>query len=135
MNNILDNNIKILGLEKDPHEDTRLAVCNLLKTKLGMVIKGQDIDAAHPLPKMAGQEEKAPNIIVRFTRRNFKFEVLQRRKQLKDSAIVIVEDLTSMNVKLMNRIRSHRSHSFSSKISIFLKMMNKSLINLYMLQW
>ena len=113
------NNIKT-----SENEDTRLSVCNFLKDKLGIKSKAGDIDAAHILPKGVNQigqkDERPPNIIVKFMSRDARDEAIRRRKQLKGSGIVILEDLTAMNVKLMNRVNNHdqieRSWSQDGKI-------------------
>ena len=118
------NNIKITGLKTSENEDTRLSVCNFLKDKLGIKSKAGDIDAAHILPKGINQkgqkDERPPNIIVKFMSRDARDEAIRRRKQLKGSGIVILEDLTTMNVKLMNRVNNHdqieRSWSQNGKI-------------------
>jgi CTP-dependent riboflavin kinase len=83
----------------------------LLKDKLGINSKAADIDAAHILPKQTkpdgSQDEKPPNIIVKFAKRETRDEAIQRRRQLKGSGVVILEDLTQMNVKLMTRVKNH----------------------------
>ena len=57
--------------------------------------------------------------------RDARDEAIRRRKQLKGSGIVILEDLTTMNVKLMNRVKYHdqieRSWSQNGKIIGFTK--------------
>ena len=115
-------NLKIIGLKKKKDEDTRLSVCNMFKDKLGLSIQTADIEAAHILPSnKARQTEDPPNIIVQFTKRDSRNEVIQRRRQLKDTGIVILEDLTVQNVQLMNRVKNHSKikNSWSSNGKIF----------------
>ena len=101
-------NLKIIGLVRNEFEDTRLSVCNFLKEKLGMIIESNEIVTAHVLPASPEfLQEKPPNIIVQFARRERRSEVIQRRRQLKNTGITILEDLTTSNVKLMNRVRNH----------------------------
>ena len=113
---------KIIGLVRNEFEDTRLSVCNFLKEKLGKIIESNEIVTAHVLPTSPEfLQEKPPNIIVQFARRERHSEVIQRRRQLKNTGITILEHLTTSNVKLMNRVRNHPriKNTWSSNGKIF----------------
>lgn len=97
-----------------------------------LVVTSKDIDAAHPLSVRnsttttlkgyAGNEvnsvdntninKNTPPIIVRFHARDVRDAVIRARRQLKGGRISIAEDLTSKNVKLLNRLKS--SQDFDS---------------------
>ena len=102
-------NIKIHGLQVKDDEDCRLKVINLLKKDLGIKIKNEDISVAHPVPRKIQKNnvdgEPLPNpIIVKFSplARERRDETIKKRRQLKGSGVVIFEDLTDLNAKLIN---------------------------------
>jgi len=47
-----------------------------------------------------------PTIVERFCRKDVRDKVIRSRKLLKDSKISIVEDLTALNIEVMNRLRN-----------------------------
>ena len=103
-------NIKIIGYKPNDNQDIRLSVCSLLQDRLALTCQAADIEAAHILPTSRQHpQEKPPNIIVQFSTRECRNEVLQRRRQLKNTGIVILEDLTTHNVKLMNEVKSNEN--------------------------
>ena len=108
-----------------------------LKEKLGMIIESNEIVTAHVLPASPEfLQEKPPNIIVQFARRERRSEVIQRRRQLKNTGITILEDLTTSNVKLMNPVRNHPriKNTWSSNGKIFgLTHNNKKSVLTYMM--
>jgi len=69
------------------------------------VHSGTDIRADEPSPANAN------TILVRFRDCKTRDQVIRQRRQLKNTIITIVEDLSSLNVDLMNRLR--RSEDFS----------------------
>ena len=97
------DNVRILGLQETPKEDTRAAVCQMIHRKLNLEIKPSDIAACHRLPSAIIDKPKP--IIVRFKDRYSKEKVTRERKQLKGSGVTITDDITQDNLKLMNRAK------------------------------
>ena len=112
------SHIRIRGLHIKQNETCKAAVVRLCSTKLGINITEDDLDAAHPLPKPAPrpqtQDQQAtrlktpdavPNpVIVRFHRRDQRDAVIKARSALANSKIVISEDLTAANQKLLHHL-------------------------------
>ena len=117
------NNLKITGWKVNENEKPILAVSRLLREKLGMQVKDGDIDVAHPLPvpKHSGiPNAGSPPLLVKFKHREPRNEAISRRTQLKNSGCVIQEDLTALNIRLMNRLHNHelisRSWAWNGRI-------------------
>ena len=53
--------------------------------------------------------DSPPPIIVRFHSRNLRDAVVQRRKRLKKTGISIHDDMTTLNLQLINRLENHDS--------------------------
>ena len=108
------NNLKIHGLKVEDKTSYRLAVSNMLNNKLGIHLKENDILVAHPVasrrPRQAEGDSPSPPIIVSFSAeaKDRRYEAIARRKQLKNTGIVVYEDLTQLNLKLINRLKSHQ---------------------------
>lgn len=100
------NSIRIYGIEDKNKDETmeqsRSLVIKLFNDKLSIKLTNKDIDIAHRL----GQFSKEGNrpIICKFVSRSTKFDVISARRQLKGSAIVIREDLTTRNAKLLESV-------------------------------
>ena len=115
------NNIKIHGLALGNNEDCRVAVSNMLRTKLKLEVKEGDIAAAHVLPRRKklgntgqaggndGVDQPPPPIIARFflAARDTRDEAIKRRTQLQGTHIAIYDDLTTLNAKLLNRLKNN----------------------------
>ena len=105
-------NIRIFGIpEAKPidNEDMRGVMCEFFEEKLDVNVKKQEIAAAHRLPTR--KEGKPRPIIVRFAWKETKYALLKVRKKLKGSGQSITEDVTSDNMRLMNR--AEKSNKFS----------------------
>ena len=116
------NNIRIKGLSVQPHGDCRQVVVDFCRNKLQMPdFDNGDIEAAHTVSGRPGSssDEAAttgmtstatsktePIILVRFRRRETRDAVVRQRRKLKGTGLSIVEDLTTLNVKTLNRIRN-----------------------------
>ena len=70
-----------------------------------MYIKTNDIDAAHRIGKPRG--DKPPAIIVRFFRRDHRDQIIVKRRELRGTGYGITEDLTRLNLLLINRAKLH----------------------------
>lgn len=97
------DNVRILGLDEQMHEDTREVVCSTLSKKLNIEVKPSDIAACHRLPST--QKNLPRPVIVRFKDRFCKDKVTKERRKLKGQKITICDDITRDNLKLMNRAK------------------------------
>ncbi|ESO91502.1 hypothetical protein LOTGIDRAFT_153944 [Lottia gigantea] len=106
--------IRIFGIVESDGEDCIAIAKKLFREKLGITSE-ISIDAAHrvgvPKRRGSGTNTEIPRpsgIIVRFIRRDERFRVLLNRKNLKSTGVVIVEDMTVENVKLLDSARNSR---------------------------
>lgn len=90
------NNLRIFGIPEMKGEKTNLIVKEMASDKLGINLEDTDIDRSHRV----GQGEKRA-IIVKLTRHDMKTKLIQARRKLKGSKIVIREDLTRENAILL----------------------------------
>ena len=95
--------MRVFGLKLDGN-DYASSIVSLCQDKLGISIQPDDIGAAHPLNSRPGAK---PAMIVRFRTGALRDQVLRARKKLKDTGISMAEDLTSLNVKLMKRLKNN----------------------------
>ena len=75
------NNIRILGMKKEPKEDADTVVLDLCK-KIKAKVKLEDIDRAHRVGKY--QEGSSRPMIVKFTSYRGKMEVIRHRRALRE---------------------------------------------------
>ena len=114
------NNIRIRGLSVQQNEDCRQKVIEFVRTALHVELCENDIEAAHVLPSHRKASERdsgaqaasnrgqaLPTVIVRFRNRDTRDTVVRNRSKLKSTNRSIVEDLTSLNARVMNRLRNH----------------------------
>jgi hypothetical protein len=108
------SNIRIFGMEIQENENCIDKVVSFVRESLSLNISSSDVENAHPLSSTTrtgytatrtGLTPSKPAVIVRFRNRAIKDEILLRRKTLKGSGISISEDLTKLNINLMNRLR------------------------------
>jgi len=105
------NNLRIKGLMVKENEDCRRVVTEFIRKNLHVQVDESDIEAAHTLPTQTKQGANStappPMIIVRFYRRDLRDNVIRNRRQLRSTAVAIMEDLTSLNMGLLNRLRNN----------------------------
>ncbi|XP_069103903.1 kinesin-related protein 1-like [Argopecten irradians] len=93
------NSLRIVGLkdpgDKESVEDCVLTIVDFVNDKLNVPLRESDIDIAHRLGRFDGSTPR--NIIVKFTHRRKKAEIIRARKGLKGTKIVVYEDLTRYN--------------------------------------
>nr|KAG5693659.1 hypothetical protein BaRGS_017389 [Batillaria attramentaria] len=130
------NNVRMYGVA-EPDDETPEAceakVLKIISEKLGLTnIRPQDIDAVHRLgaPKKrqrrrqhqgdkddrasdsdSDTERRPRGIIIRFVSRKCAQSVLKNRSKLKNSGVVVVEDLTHARYVLYMRCREHEKVS------------------------
>lgn len=114
------SHIRIRGLNMQHGESYKAAVARLCSTQLGVQIKEEDLDAAHPLPQAKhdnrnGQQkqQRPPTMIARFHRRDQRDDVIRARSVLKDSGIVVSEDMTKKNQDLLHRLFVSKQYTSS----------------------
>jgi len=56
----------------------------------------------------ATRQQQEPTVIVRFWRREQRDDILRNRRLLKGTPFTISEDLTSLNLKTLNRLRNNQ---------------------------
>jgi len=110
------NNIRIKGLPVKKDEDCRQVVTEFIRSKLNVRISDSDIEIAHVIPNRAPatgrsqsqqhSRERKDVIFTRFQERAVRDKVIRQRKLLKDTAFTIVEDLTSLNLEVINRLKN-----------------------------
>ncbi|XP_033727646.1 uncharacterized protein LOC117316976 [Pecten maximus] len=121
------NSIRIFGLkdtsEKETVEECKEKVVKLVNTKLNVGLRGEDIDVTHRLGKFVNGKNR--NVIVKFTHRTKKHEIMKEKRMLKGSGITIFEDLTKFNqdrLKEAYRLNSVKnSYSIDGKLFVILK--------------
>ena len=103
------NDVKIYGLveEGGTHgensDQTSQVVRKLFRDKLNVTVSETDIDIAHRLGNFEKDRERS--VIVRFTRRSVRNEVIQNRKKLKDTPVIITDNLSPANMRLFYRLK------------------------------
>nr|KAG5694729.1 hypothetical protein BaRGS_031545 [Batillaria attramentaria]KAG5695738.1 hypothetical protein BaRGS_004483 [Batillaria attramentaria] len=111
------NNVRIFGVpesESESVEECEAKILEIFNKKLGVSLAPKDLEATHRLgkkkpPKLRdgdndsdSDEENRPRaIIVRFVSRKSVQAVLSNRRKLKNSRIVITEDLTVPRYQLL----------------------------------
>ena len=112
--------ICIFGLEEKKGEHTDELVANVIRTKLGVPMDPpKDIDRSHRTgivreptassDRSAMQKSRPRPIIVKLNSYRKRREIITNRKKLKGSGIVIAEDLTMKNQKLLSMARASKN--------------------------
>lgn len=94
------NCLRVFGLTESPNENTTAMICSLAQQKLGVELKTTDIDRSHRVGP-AAKDGKTRGIIVKFMSYTSRDLVIRNRRKLKGTGIVIKEDLTWENQKLL----------------------------------
>ena len=115
--------IRIFGLEEKRGENTDMLAADIIRTKLEVTLDPiKDIDRSHrtgspreparPVSSSrsandaSGFKPRPRPIIVKLTSYRKRREIIEKRKLLKGTGIVIVEDLTLKNQKLLSLTRN-----------------------------
>ena len=93
--------MRVLGIEEEEGENCATKMFEFFRTKLHSDIKSENITVAH---RVKGGSPRG--IIVRFSSREVKSAIIQNRRILKGSGVVIVEDLCQGLQKLMSRLHN-----------------------------
>jgi len=114
-------NLRFKGLNVQDEDDSKKVVVEFVRRSLNILISEDDIENAHILPIRNASTTASsrastrtnhnatvlPQIIARFKTREVRDKVIRNRRNLKDTNTAIVEDLTALNVKTMNRVKMH----------------------------
>lgn len=100
--------VRAYGIAEEERENCTEKFVRMVNDQLKVTppLVSSDIEAAHRLFKQ-GRDGKPRPMIVRFMRRDVKFRVLKNRKDLKPTAYSINEDITKLNLLLLNRLRNN----------------------------
>jgi len=90
-------------------EECRTVVAEFIRKHMHLAVSMEDIETAHTVTSVKNQGTTGatstrpyiPPIVVRFRQRSMRDNVIQHRKDVKNSNITIVEDLTNLNLELM----------------------------------
>lgn len=98
-------NILAFSLAEVNGEDCRKEMFSIFTDEMDVNITQDEIGSAHSVghPNI----NKPTVIIVRFIHRLAKEQIMAIKRELKGKHIGIAEDMTSANVKLLNRARNH----------------------------
>ena len=97
-------NVRVFGIAEDVGENCVTKVFNLFREKVNADVKIEDVEVAH---RVKGPRSGPRGIIVRFANRAAKASVIRNRRALKDSGVVIVEDLCHELNALHNHLRKN----------------------------
>ena len=97
-------NVRVLGVPEEMGENCKIVVYAIIREKLSHPIDETDIIEAHRVGK--AKPEKPRGIIVRFTTLAIKKEVLPKRRALKGTGVVFVEDLCRDLHLTLNRVKN-----------------------------
>lgn len=130
------NSVRIYGVDdRDRYESsskTAEVVINLINTKLELSLQQMDVDVAHRLGRFRTDGNRP--IICKFVSRETKGKVIKARRKLKGSPVVIREDLTLKNAKLLETVTGRpeikKAWSDDGKIIALLHSGEKVKINL-----
>lgn len=114
-------NVRIKGLACTQRDDCCMVVRTFLRERLRCDVPHDEIEAAHIIPQkpdpndQSGATSRSSAILVRFKSRSQRDTVMRSRKLLKGTKIIIQEDLTTLNLQTLNRVRKNDqvSHTWS----------------------
>ena len=89
---------------KGQKEDVMKKVCGIFTDLVGVKIMPEDIEVAHRAGRVG---DRARPVLVRFFDRKKRDTILQNRRKLKGKNIVVDEDLTFRNYKLLKAAQNH----------------------------
>ena len=93
-------NLRITGVTEGNKEKSADIAHNLIREKLNLDIKKEDIENAHRTGKRSGTRNRTLLITLRTV--DIKNKIFYNKRNLKQSGIVISEDLTSSTLELLN---------------------------------
>jgi len=103
------SNLRIHGLKPDDGEDCHKAASRFIRSQLSVSVNDSDIEVAHMTSgstQITPGQRKRPVMLVRFSNKDKRDQVIRSRKALKGTHFAISEDLTTLNIKTMNRLNN-----------------------------
>src|SRR6266536_4493914 len=138
------NNVRILGLEVREDDNLMEVVSTFIRDKLKVPdVTNNDIKSVYQIPfrrndenrQDSGMSSRRSVIMVQFKELQDRNIVIRSRKILKSSQVSIAEDLTSLNVQLLQRLHKNEtikdSWSWNGKIYAKLEGGRKLLVKPY----
>ena len=130
------NNIRIRGLQIPEKSDVKEFVTSWISSSLHLEdVTSTDITVAHRLRSRKRNDQQAKpgseSVIVRFQNREVRDRIIQTRKILKNTQCSISDDLTGMNVQLINRLKNddHIIDAWSWHGKIFAKRTDNKIVS------
>ena len=128
-------NIVIRGLQVPKDSNVVDCVTSWIHSNLSLSsVVPEDIDVAHPLPTGSRRSNRSriesSATIVRFHKREVRDKIIQARKVFKGTPYSISDDLTNLNVQLLNRLKNDDriSGAWSWQGKIFAKVNDKIIV-------
>ena len=124
MNNSIQEEIIFVSLVFLKGESVSDVVIGLIDEKLKIKVRRDDIDTCHRLSMRDGA---ARPIIVKFCRRSVRNEVYRAKPRLKNSKIVIREDLTKDRLAIVKHLleKYGKRNVFTENCNVFYKFIDK----------
>lgn len=100
------NNIKIMDIAEDRNENIQILtdkVINLLQQK-DVKLEKEEIAAIHRLPS---RNHKIRPVLINTINNDAKSKIMRKRKTMKDAGHKLVDDVTTLNSGLINRLLLH----------------------------
>ncbi len=108
-----DKDVQVVGLPESNSDEDDLKILKLSKDKLGIKLKGADIEGYHRLGKKT--EKKKRDVVIRFKERKTREAFYERRKKVSQSTVIsqntyINDHLTDFRKGLFYRARQLVKH-------------------------
>lgn len=87
------NSLRFFGVMEEQNEDTDSLILNVIKEKLGISINITDLDRTHRVGK---KSDRGRCILAKFVSYRKRAEVYNLKSKLKNSKLIISEDLTTL---------------------------------------
>ena len=127
------NNIRIYGVKEERGEDCEAKVLNIVHDKLKVDLKKENIEAVHRLGAKKENQQTSRGIIVRFVSRRNRDSVFYAKRNLRDTGIVIAEDLTKKQYSLLNIVKDNMDlckQAWTKKGQVFMKSQTGRIVHI-----
>lgn len=124
-------NLRVFGIKQTQNEDVTEKCIKLFTEKVGVTTRADDVQVAHRVstghqsPQTQQETHRPPAVIVQFSSRRVRDEILRKRKVLARTGITITEDLTKKNFEILKKAQAHSctttAWSSNGKIIVQLK--------------
>jgi hypothetical protein len=100
------NNLRVYGIKEESEKDCEEKVLNIIQDTLKVNVKKEDVEAMHRLGAKKDNNQSSRGIIVRFVNRRNRDSVFYAKKNLRNTGIVIAEDLTKRQYSLLSLVKA-----------------------------